>query len=424
MNILLINAPSPDKHIYIRDTNRSGRRSHERTIWPQTGLAMIAAMFPDHNVRILDCIAEKISYKNLFEMMQEFKPDWVITNPISSTFTHDMIVCHYAKALGAKTVIVSPHAKALKEEVHGKFPSLDHVINYQRGGIEFEYLIRELITGQSAEGTTFSDFPPARQDLLPTKYYSLPFIGKNYTFVVISRGCPYKCIYCRQNVMFENIVRYRNVDSVIEEIKRYNLKNIAIHSDTATLRKDWMYEFCGKLPPGTRWITNSRVDTIDYELLCAMKKAGCWMVCYGIESGDNKVLEMNKKGATVEQAIQAVKWTKKAGIKVWGYFMLGLNGETKQTMEKTLSLAMSLPCDIANFSISAPYPGTEWNKIASKERWILDDRWESYDQNYSSIVNQPNCTAREVKSFQKYAYFRWFFSWNGIKFLWNLLNGY
>lgn len=421
MNILLINAPSPDKHIYIRDTNRSGRRSHERTIWPQTGLAMIAAMFPYHNVKIIDCIAEKIDYKNLFEMMRVFKPDWVISNPISSTFTHDMIVIHYAKSLGAKTLIVSPHAKALQEEVRGKFPSLDHIVSYQRGGIEFEYLIREIITEESSAGTSFSDFPAARQDLLPTKRYSLPFIGKEYTFVVTSRGCLYKCIYCRQNVMFENKFRYRNVDSVIDEITRYNLRNIAIHADTATLNKEWMYEFCDKLPKGVRWITNSRVDTVDLDLLKRMHKSGCWCICYGIESGDNSVLELNKKGATCEQAIQAVKWAKQAGIKVWGYFMLGMLGDTPASMDKTINLSMSLPLDIVNFAISAPYPGTEWGRIADASQWLIDDRWESYDQNYSAQVSQPNCSAQEVLKYQRKAYMKWYLSHRGLKFLWNML---
>lgn len=421
MNVLLINAPSPDKHIYIRDTNRSGRRSHERTIWPQTGLAMIASVLPNENCKIIDCIAEKISYKKLFEMMEEFKPDWVITNPISSTFTHDMIVCHYAKTLGAKTIIVSPHAKALKEEVHEKFPSLDHIVSYERGGPELEYVIRELITGESAKGTQFEDFPPARQDLLPTKRYSLPFIGANYTFVVTSRGCPYKCIYCRQGVMFEGEVRYRKVDSVIKEITAYNLKNIALHSDTATLRKDWMYEFCEKIPKGVRWICNSRVDTVDPDLLKRMRQAGCWMVCYGIESGDDYVLTMNKKNASVEDARNAVRWAKDAGLQVWIYMMLGLYCETRESMDRTLKLALELPVDIANFAISAPYPGTEWNKIAKREGWLLSERWEAFDQNYSAIVNQPYCSAKEVKAFQLKAYLRWYLSWRGLKFLWKAI---
>ena len=115
LRILFVDPPSPDGYIYIRDINRSGRRSKERTIWPMTSLAMLASVFPNDECKILDCIAEEIDYKGLFERMQEFKPTWVIFNPISSTVTHDMITAHYGKSLGAKTVAISPHTKALRE---------------------------------------------------------------------------------------------------------------------------------------------------------------------------------------------------------------------------------------------------------------------------------------------------------------------
>ena len=414
MKVLFVNPPSPDDFVYIRDTNRSGRRSVERTIWPQTSLAMLAGVLDKCEVEIIDCIAEGLSYKTLYERMKEFAPAWVVLNPISSIFVHDMIVAHYAKSLNAKTVVISPHAKALKEEVYAEYPSLDHIISPERGGPEVEFLLREIITGVKSKGTSFSDLPPARQDLLPTERYSLPFIGKRFTFVVVARGCPYKCIYCRQGVMYEGEVRYRSVDSVVEEIERYKLKNIALHSDTATLNKEWMKEFCIKIPKGVRWICNSRVDTVDRSMLWNMKRAGCWMVCYGIESGDDKVLEMNKKGATCEQAEKAVRWTKEAGIKVWGYFMLGLYGDDYESMQRTIDFAVALRPDIANFAVSAPYPGTEWNRIAT-ERFSLQSGAVLFDQNFSAVVNQPNCPSDLVRSMQKRAYIKWFGSIRGLK---------
>lgn len=413
MKILFVNPPSPDGFVYIRDTNRSGRRSAERTIWPQTSLAMFASVLPEHDVKILDCLAEGTSYKMLFEQMKEFAPAWVIFNPISSIFVHDMIVAHFAKSLNAKTVIISPHATALTEEVYGQYPSLDHVIRYKPGDPEPEWMLRELITGQRSDGNTLSDIPPARHDLLPTERYSLPFIGKKFSFVVTSRGCPYKCIYCRQGVMYGGSVRHRSVDSVIAEIVKYGLKNIALHSDTATLNKEWMYEFCRKIPFGVRWVCNSRVDTVDSFLLKRMEEKGCWMICYGIESGDDKVLALNRKGANCAQAEQAVKWTKEAGIKVWGYFMLGLFGDTYESMQRTISFACDLPIDIANFAISCPYPGTEWNKLCGGKGWISGEG--DFDQNFSAIVSQPDCPASLVKQMQRRAYLKYYLSWRGVR---------
>lgn len=419
MNILFVNPPSPDKFIYIRDTNRSGRRSKERTVWPQTSLAMLASVFPNDNCKIIDCIAERLSYKMLFEMMQEFRPTWVVFNPISSTITHDMIVAHYGKSLGAKTVAISPHTKALRDESLERYPGLDYAVDYTKGGTEPEYNLRELIKGISSNGTRFEDIPPARQDLLPVRQYNLPFIGNGYTFVVTSRGCPWKCIYCRQTVMNESKVRYRPVSTVIEEISRYRLKNIAFHADTATMNKGWIYEFCRevrKLPFKVRIVTNSRVDTVDYDMLREMKRSGFWMICYGIESGDDKVLAMNKKEATVEQAKIAVRSAKRAGLSVWGYFMLGMYGDSPRTMDRTIDLARSLPLDIVNFAIAAPYPGTEWGRIASGNNWLVDRRWEAFDQNYSAQVAQPDCPPELVKAYQRKAYMKWYLSWRGAKF--------
>jgi len=420
MNILFVNPPSPDNYIYIRDINRSGRRSKERTIWPQTSLAMMASVFPEDNCKIIDCIAEGVSYKELFEKMQEFKPDWVVFNPISSTVTHDMIVAHYGKTLGAKTVAISPHTKALREESLERYKSLDYAVDYTKGSTEPEYNLRELIRGVSAEGTKFEELPPARQDLLPISRYSLPFIGRGYTFVITSRGCPWKCIYCRQTVMNESKTRHRPVETVIEEIRRYKLNNIAFHADTATMNRKWIYDFCDaveKLPFKVRIVTNSRVDTVDLDMLKRMKKAGFWMICYGVESGDDKVLEMNKKEATVEQARKAVRHAKKAGLRVWGYHMLGMYGDTLESMRRTIDLSLSEPFDIVNFAISAPYPGTEWGEIASSNGWLKDSRWEAYDQNYSAQVSQPGCSLELVKKVQREAYFRWYASPRGLKFL-------
>lgn len=381
-------------------------------------------MFPEYDVRIYDCIAEKISYKQILEQLEEFKPDWVIVETVSSTLVHDLIVAHFAKSLGAKTVIISPHTEALKEETLKKFPSIDHIVDYEKFQDaskpikEPESHLRELITGEVCN-TQFEDMPIPRQDLLPISKYRLPFIGNGYTFIITSRGCPYRCSYCRQGVTWKNRVRYRPVDLVIEEIKRYSLKNIAFHADTATVNKGWIMEFCKKVPPGVRWVCNSRVDTVDPEMLKAMKSAGCWMICFGQESGNDEVLKMNEKGgnATVEQARKAFKWTKDAGIKIWFYAMLGLYGDTKKTMRQTIDLTKELSPDIVNFAVSAPYPGTRWHQIATEKGFLIDHKWSDYDQNYSAIVDQPDCSHQDVKAYQRKGYLEWYLSWRGLRFL-------
>lgn len=425
MNILFVNPPSPDLYLYYRDTNRSGRRSKANEVWPQAGLALFAGLYDEneHDVKIIDCIAERISYTKLYEIIHKFKPDWVVFNPVSCTITSDMYVAYLAKLVGAKTVAISPHLKALPGSKE-RFRYLDHTVENVKFGPEPEYQLRELITGESSEGTSFENLPPARQDLLPIHKYSMPFIGKNYTAIYASRGCSFGCIYCRTTVATERKARYRNVRSIIEEIRVNGLRNIIFHADTTTLNHKWLLELCSelrKLPFKVRIVSNSRVDTINPSLLREMKEAGWWMIAFGCESGDNKVLEMNKKEATVEQARKAVRWCKEAGIKVWGYFMLGMYGDTGESMEKTIQLSTSEPFDIVNFSVASPYPGTEWGQISKDNGWVADDRWESFDQNYSAQVEQPGCPRDLIRQYQRKAYMRWYLSHRGLKFF---LNGF
>src|SRR3990167_6696692 len=420
MRLLFINPPSPDKYFYYRDTNRSGRRSKANEIWPQAGLALFAGLYPSHEVRIIDCIAERMPYSKLWFEMKAFRPDWVVFNPVSCTITSDMALAYMTHQLGAKSVAISPHTKALEFESKQRFPYLDYIISHQKTGAEAEYRLRELITGESTENTSFESMLPARQDLLPIHRYTMPFIGKNYTAIIASRGCPFACIYCRTTVVTERKIRYRHVESVIKEIEKYRLTNFILHGDTMTLNRPWIMEFCNKLkqlPFKVRIVSNSRVDCVDLEMLKEMKSAGWWMVSFGIESGDNRVLSMNKKEATVEQARQAVRSAKKAGLRVWGYFMLGMYGDSRESMENTINLSLSEPFDIVNFSISAPYPGTEWGKISEDRGWLANNRWEAYDQNYSAQVNQPDCNLEMVRKSQRYAYSKWYLSWRGIKFL-------
>jgi len=422
LRILFINPPSPDGWLYYRDTNRSGRRSKANELWPQGGLALFAGLYDNHDVRIIDCIVERMSYSKIYEEMKNFKPNWVVFNPVSCTITSDMYVAYLAKSVGAKTCAISPHLKALRGESDSRFRYLDHTVENVKFGPEPEYQLRELITGESSEGTAFENLPPARQDLLPIHKYSMPFIGKNYTAIYASRGCSFGCIYCRTTVATERKARYRNVDSIIEEIEKYKLKNFIFHADTTTLNHKWLLQLCSRLrglPFRCRIVSNSRVDTVNPEILKEMKSAGWWMIAYGCESGDDRVLEMNKKEATVDQARKAIRWTKEAGIKSWGYFMLGMYGDTRNSMEKTVELSLSEPFDIVNFSIAAPYPGTEWGNISEKKGWLVDKRWEAFDQNYSAQVNQPECDPSLVKSFQRKAYLRWYLSRRGFKFATN-----
>lgn len=438
-DILFINPPSPDGEVYIRDINRSGRRSREGTIWPQTSLAYLAAVMKQdgHTVGIIDCIAEQMHWEKLKDILEKERPRYVVANVITSVITNDLYVTYLAKTLGSKTIAVGPHVTSLPKETLERYPSLDYGILG-----EAEVTIKELIaaverrkdlsevkgivyrkTGNEICITEKRPFienldalPIPLHELLPINKYRLPYIGKNYTFVLSSRGCPYLCTFCRQVIMWERVLRTRSAKGILEELKyldKIGVNNFMFHSDTFTLYRNVVMELCDlivKQGLQLRWCCNSRVDTVDRELLESMKKAGCWMIMYGIETASPEILKNVRKGgnATVEQARNAVLWTKEAGIKVWGYFIIGLPGETKETIEETISFAKSLPLDIVNFAVGAPYMGTEFYEQSKKNNWLKSEEWEDFDQNYSAIVSYDGLPAQDIKNAIMKAYLKWY----------------
>jgi radical SAM superfamily enzyme YgiQ (UPF0313 family) len=140
------------------------------------------------------------------------------------------------------------------------------------------------------------------------------------------------------------------------------------------------------------------------------------MINYGVESGSDQILKNVKKGgdATVVQARKAVLWAKEAGIKVWAYFIIGLPGENAKTVEETIAFAKSIPVDIVNFAIGTPYPGTELYQEAKERGWLLSERWEDFDQNYSPVLSYPYFTSNDIIKSVKKAYRKWYLRPHGI----------
>ena len=151
----------------------------------------------------------------------------------------------------------------------------------------------------------------------------------------------------------------------------------------------------------------SRVDTIDPELARAMRRAGCWMVSFGIESGDQELLDAAGKGAKVEEAEQAVRVAKQAGLKVAGHFVLGLPGETEATLEKTLALAGRLPLDFEQFYCAVPFPGSRLYNTAREKGWLATDDFARFRQD-ESVLDLPALGPEEVTAYRQRAYRRFY----------------
>ncbi|MBF0398290.1 MAG: radical SAM protein, partial [Desulfobacterales bacterium] len=154
------------------------------------------------------------------------------------------------------------------------------------------------------------------------------------------------------------------------------------------------------------WTCNSRVDTIDKDILILMKEAGLWMISFGLESGNDFILEQSGKNITIKQSKYAVALANEIGIKTSGHFIFGLLGETEKTMMETLSLALELPLDIAQFYTASPFPGTMLYDKATKNNWL--ENISSHSQSHS-VINLPNLPAYKVDAFRQYAYKKFYF---------------
>ncbi|MBU0638680.1 MAG: B12-binding domain-containing radical SAM protein [Planctomycetes bacterium] len=210
--------------------------------------------------------------------------------------------------------------------------------------------------------------PPDRRLIDQTLYHQQRFLSYSNRSAAIhtSRGCPGRCVFCASGHKLASAVRTRSIANVMEEIddlrRRYDVDYLLIKDDTFTLKRTRVREFCAAIKqrhPGLRWHCMGRVNTVDEDILATMKDAGLNDIFYGIESGNDEILKNSCKFITTQQTRRAVEVTAKLGIRSYGAFILGLPGDTRETIEQTIAFACSLPLTMAGFSVLIPYPGTK-----------------------------------------------------------------
>jgi anaerobic magnesium-protoporphyrin IX monomethyl ester cyclase len=274
------------------------------------------------------------------------------------------------------------------------------------------------ITWRGKEGDLQPNPPrPFREDLdqLPRPAWHLLKLSKYRAFgdgasLMTSRGCPHRCVFCVGRKMIGAKGRFRKPEAVVDEMKalaRLGFRRIRIEDDLFTFRKERALAICKEMDRRgltIRWRAYSRVDTIDAELLEWMKKTGCERLLYGAESGSPEILKRIRKGITPEQTRRAVEMTREAGIGVLASFVLGLPGETPQTLRQTLEFAESLQVPYS-LNLLTPYVGTEVREKA--EEWgirVLSNDWRLYGQG-DPLTSTPTVTpwhlSRAVGNYRK-----------------------
>ena len=458
--VLLVNPPAPDGGIWIRSQHRVGRRSRENMIWPQVSLAQMAAILsPEYKVEIIDAIATRMDWPEFERLLEQKRPKYYMTQVTAPTLRNDMHGVFLAKALGARTIAFGTHVTPLTLETMRPFPALDFIL---RG--EPEMTLRELV--DTFEGRTPSDprvakmlaetslkdalgqmadsplasiaglawrdhseivlnpdrpFIPSLDDLpvplhhmLPLDKQRMPMIKGPFTFIVTSRGCPAGCKFCIKHVSYQTSVRIRSPQLILEELKVLSdlgIHNVHMYADLFTVNRQQVVDLCNLILESglkVKWTCNSRVDYVDEEMLKLMGQAGCWYISWGIESANELILKRIRKGYRKEQAFKALKWSKAAGINNWGYFIIGLPGETEESIQETIAYAKELPLDIALFHIAAPYPGTPFFYEVVENGWFRPGtNWEEVDMDQSTVLDYADLPAERLEYWQKRATREW-----------------
>ena len=260
----------------------------------------------------------------------------------------------------------------------------------------------------------WEQYPLPARDLLDLSKYTIPFSKRlPSTTLATTRGCVHRCVFCPTHIWNKGKVRARPVALVLEEIdelvQRYGMREIVFRDDTFTWDRERVIAICeGLLRRGydLTWRCFATVSTVDLELLQMMSSAGCTQVCFGFESGDEQVLRKTGKGTTVAQGHQAVSWSREAGLEVSGTFMVGLEGATPETIERSIQFAIDNDLDYVQVNVALPMPATAFGKRRKKKG--LSSRPEMFRWSGEATSEHEALEATELPAYARRFYRRFY----------------
>lgn len=392
---------------------------------PPLGVCYVAAAFEAAGceVAIFDFVVSEYSRAKLAKLMDEFKPDVVGSTSVTLNFPPAAQILCDAKEINPAilTMMGGPHVSFYAKETLAQYPGIDMIV---RG--EGEQTIAELVpllkkpgSWASVKGITYREggqvaetgtrdfikdldtLPFPSRHLLPlSRYKALGFPIS----VITSRGCPHQCIFCLGRRMVGAKVRYRDPVLVVDEIEHLlslGFPRINVADDLFASNKERVAAVCGEIRRRNLnfgWSAFARVNTVDEEVVRTMKEAGCDCIAFGIESGNAEMLKRVKKGITKEQVLKAKEVCEKVGMSVHGSFIVGLPGESAETLAETEKFANGLQF-LHGYHYLAPFPGTTlYEDIDKYEIELLTRDWNLYDAN-RPVTRTPGASPEDVIAF-------------------------
>jgi radical SAM superfamily enzyme YgiQ (UPF0313 family) len=409
-----------------QDTGRGGTLYYP--IWLSYATAVVEQR---HKTKLVDAPAWNWTKKDVISDAGSFAPDLIVMDTSFPSLDNDIGVAESLKEyLDAKIMLVGPPASQFAEKML-KSRGIDIVARF-----EYDFTIKEVADAIQAnddlkgiKGISYKEdgkiiHNPNREFTNSEDLNKIPFVSKVYkkhlnikdyflgsslhpeVQIFTGRGCPFLCTFCSwPQTLMGRKYRVRSILNVLDELEwiqeNLNVKEVFFEDDTFTIDKKRVLEFCEEYKRRDLeviWSCNARAD-LDYKTMKEMKDANCRLLIVGYESGSDEILRNIKKGITVKQLKLFAKNARKAGLLIHGDFMIGLPGETRETIKKTKNIIKELKPDILQVSVATPFPGTEFHGWASQNGYLLtNDPNEYLDKrgHQKSIISYPCLSNEEI----------------------------
>lgn len=411
---LLVNPPLVGGLAFTRQGRCQEREEVLGTTKPPYTLALAAALLRDRgfDVRAIDLTATATSVQDLMTRLdaEGFHPTLIVFPSTTPTLTADVEAMAALKArYGAPLICFGPHASTAPAESMARATAVDGMLVgepedalLQIAGLtsvdgfdqvpSLTFRRGNDIVSHRAHGsfTGFLDASYPAWDLFDLSVYKLPIVNQSYVLVETSRGCPYTCDFCVAPLHQGRKFRERSAKSLVDEIERgyrqFGLTFFYLWGDTVTLNVKSFSAFCEELIARNlpiQWFGNARADNLtDPEFVKRLRRAGCWMLALGIETESEETRKDMAKKLEGEKIRKAVANMRAAGIRSFGFFILGYPGDTAASLQRTIDYAIELDPDFANFYPAVPYPGTELYEKAKRDGLLVSEDWSRMEYSY------------------------------------------
>ncbi len=409
-----------------------------QTTVPPLGILYIGAVLRDrYELKFIDMDADHYTAKEFEFILANFKPDIAGITCNILQVPEVFRIASQIKTARPRTVTIvgGPAPSAQPVEILSSCESVDIAVigEGEETILELLNLVETKDDLSIVKGIAYRDISRGQILRTPPRSYidnleTLPFPAHHLNMpmsrykcypmaaVISSRGCPFRCLFC-SNPVWRRTNRRRSVENVLKEInwlvEDFGVKEVDFHDDTFNLNTKFVEDLCDRLietqlHKTISWRAECRVDNqlISEPLLMRMKESGCWLISFGIESGNSKILGDAKKGISLQEVEEAVKLCKKVGISTRGFFMIGHIGENYETAFDTILFAQKLNQRINQFHLLTPYPGSGYYEIAKKNGWIEENDYGKYDGYSAATIRTERLQPITLQGLRDFAEFK------------------